>query len=366
MSIIELIAKVVRKTHTQSIFYPLLKFVYSGNIKVDKSPMQILEEKHKRINNSCVCTTQREIAEELVDLMVVIPIYNTGRYLKSCLDSVFLQNTKYTFVIVAVNDGSTDNSAQILEKYKKREDIIIINQENKGHAGARNAALKVLRGKYITFLDSDDMLADGAIESLLDAAYSQNADMVQGGYMTFGEHRKKSEFFPINDVFHGFPCIKIYKKELWENILFPEGYWFEDTVCHFIIFPKAKNKLSIQKIIYEYRIHPQCITLASRGNPKVIDTVWVTLQLLEDRMRLGLPMDAYFYESVLLQIYNNAVRLMSLHDTEIDYANFQISREIIIKHCGGFQSKTKRFPLMVQSLRENNFRNYLLSVWLGN
>ena len=114
--------------------------------------------------------------------------YNSEKYIVECLESIFSQQTKYTFLVSVVNDGSTDQTETVLKAYAEKFDSIhgameIITQENKGLSEARNAALRRIRGRYVMFIDADDVLACGAIDALL----RNHCDMVQGGYYEFAE-----------------------------------------------------------------------------------------------------------------------------------------------------------------------------------
>ena len=89
---------------------------------------------------------------------VIIPVYNTAPYLRQCLDSVCKQ-TLQNIEIICINDGSTDNSAEILQQYEEKDSrVCVITQENKGIAVARNIGLQYARGQYIGFVDSDDWI----------------------------------------------------------------------------------------------------------------------------------------------------------------------------------------------------------------
>ena len=92
------------------------------------------------------------------DLQIIIPAYNAENYVTQCLESALQQKTHYSYIITVVNDGSIDKTSGIIESYyaKYPEKIEVISQKNRGISGARNAALRVLKGRYITFLDSDD------------------------------------------------------------------------------------------------------------------------------------------------------------------------------------------------------------------
>ena len=102
----------------------------------------------------------------MATISIIIPVYNTAQYLAECLDSVLAQGFK-DIEIICVNDGSTDNSAAILKKYQKKDKRIkVITQKNKGLSGARNAGLKAATGKWVCFLDSDDILPPDALAVL--------------------------------------------------------------------------------------------------------------------------------------------------------------------------------------------------------
>ncbi|WP_345026937.1 glycosyltransferase [Ravibacter arvi] len=96
-----------------------------------------------------------------VKLSIVLPVYNVERYLRECLDSIYSAGIE-SFEVIAVNDGSTDGSLAILLEYKEKcENLIIVDQENKGLSGARNSGLEKVSGEFVFFLDSDDILTKG-------------------------------------------------------------------------------------------------------------------------------------------------------------------------------------------------------------
>ena len=119
------------------------------------------------------------------DLQIIVPAYNVDKYVAECLESILNQKTHYSYLVTVVNDGSTDQTPEIIRYYQEKypDRMEVINQENRGLSGARNAALKVLKGRYITFLDSDDVMPESAIEALLDKANGK--DIIQGGWYTF-------------------------------------------------------------------------------------------------------------------------------------------------------------------------------------
>lgn len=113
-----------------------------------------------------------------VKTSVIVPVYNTEKYLRECLDSLLRQTHKEMQVII-VNDGSTDKSMQVVNEYVARfENLIIVNQENKGLSAARNAGIKASQGQFIYFLDSDDFIDDDTLESCYQCAQRNNLDLV--------------------------------------------------------------------------------------------------------------------------------------------------------------------------------------------
>ena len=120
-------------------------------------------------------------------ISIIIPVYNVEKYLRECLNSVVNQ-TMRDIEIICVNDGSTDGSLDILKEYAKKDDrIIVINQTNGFVESARNNGLKIAKGEYIQFVDSDDYLELNACETAYKYALLYNADVVVFGYKNFPE-----------------------------------------------------------------------------------------------------------------------------------------------------------------------------------
>lgn len=116
-------------------------------------------------------------------ISIIIPVYNTERYLRQCMDSVCGQ-TYLDLEIIAVNDGSPDNSAAILEEYQTRDSRIrVIHQKNTGLSGARNAGLAIARGEYIVFLDSDDWMDIDTCEKAVAFGEETHADIVMWSFL---------------------------------------------------------------------------------------------------------------------------------------------------------------------------------------
>lgn len=119
---------------------------------------------------------------------ICVPIYNTEKYLKRSIES--LLNQTYTDIeVVLVNDGSTDQSGEICEEFKRQDiRVKVVHQANGGEASARNAGLRAAIGEYICFMDSDDEYYPEAIESMLEVLEENDADLSFGGYIETGAH----------------------------------------------------------------------------------------------------------------------------------------------------------------------------------
>ncbi|MFC0560061.1 glycosyltransferase [Halalkalibacter alkalisediminis] len=126
---------------------------------------------------------------------IIVPIYNVEKYLKRCLDSLVSQRLR-DIEIIAVNDGSTDNSLLILKEYAKQDErIIVIDKENGGVSSARNKGLEKVRGSYIGFVDPDDWVDEHMYEQLYQMVLVENADISMCSYTReFGKHSKVKNF----------------------------------------------------------------------------------------------------------------------------------------------------------------------------
>lgn len=206
-------------------------------------------------------------------ISVVMPVYNVERYLAACLDSIVNQ-TLPDIEIIAVNDGTKDNSLQILEEYESRypDRMKVFSTENRGVSHARNYGLKRATGEYILFVDSDDFIELDMCEKLYNKATADNNDIVIcGRYNVYerehiGEMTK--EVYPtmlINRNFRlaenkyelahisPFPWDKLFKRNILEGLEFPENIRFEDLVLVFEACCKADSIGVIEEPLYNYR-----------------------------------------------------------------------------------------------------------------
>ncbi|MCR5164822.1 MAG: glycosyltransferase [Thermoguttaceae bacterium] len=208
------------------------------------------------------------MSESRPKISVIIPVYNVENYLRECLDSVVNQ-TFGDLEILCINDGSTDAGPAILEEYARKDARIrIINQENRGLAGARNTGLRHFTGEYLIFLDSDDYWELETCEKLLKKAESTGADMVQFRYDSFGESTfYKPEMVEVGDV--SSPVDKIRMDHLVPNVWlylfrgdflrknelqFHEELLFEDVPFTRRSRFLANKIVCLPRVFYHYRL----------------------------------------------------------------------------------------------------------------
>lgn len=155
----------------------------------------------------------------MVKISVIIPVYNTSQYLRRCMDSVVQQSLK-EIEIICVDDGSTDESRQILLEYHKADErVTVISQENAGAGAARNKGMQYATGKYISFLDSDDFFEETMLEKAYELAEQDEADFVV--YKSDQYYTKDDEFFfakEIVDVEHIPPYQPFDYRQLSTNV----------------------------------------------------------------------------------------------------------------------------------------------------
>lgn len=209
-------------------------------------------------------------------ISVVIPIYNVENYLEACLDSV-LDQTFFNLEIILVNDGSTDSSLQICQKYVTKDNRVqLLNKQNGGLSDARNWGMAVASGKYITFVDSDDVIDKTLFEYLLELIFYNNADIsicdplhcyinepivfTKGSNVVVYSKENAIEEMLYQNSFLVTAWGKLYKRELFRNISFPKGKLFEDSAIMYRVFDCANNIVYSNAKLYGYMHRENSIT----------------------------------------------------------------------------------------------------------
>lgn len=223
----------------------------------------------------------------MTKISVIIPVYNIEKYISKCIDSILCQNFE-GIEIILVNDGSTDNSFEILEKYRKKyPDIIkVINKKNGGQGSARNEGIKAALGKYISFVDGDDWLDENTYSLAYQIIEKEKADILFWNIKWVYEDGrvKPHPIFPnieVNNLNKKYvlsdpsPCNKLIKREIFEknNLFFPENFIYEDFALIPSLSKYASKIVYTDKINYNYRQRLNSTMLQTKYNPKFLDII---------------------------------------------------------------------------------------------
>lgn len=198
-------------------------------------------------------------------ISIIVPVYNVEPYLNQCLDSIINQTYK-DIEIILIDDGSSDHCGEICEKYAKEDPRIrVFHTVNNGLSAARNLGLKETRGEFVGFVDSDDWIEPNMYEVLHEKAFEFNADICECNFW-FGT--SPSNYIDLEDtvyranesltaLFNNRICHvvwnKIYKKELFDSVSFPEGRNIEDISIMHLLIGKTDTVVTISDKKYHYR-----------------------------------------------------------------------------------------------------------------
>lgn len=225
--------------------------------------------------------------ENSVKVSVVIPVYNVEKYLRECVDSV-LKQTYSSYEIILVDDGSTDSSGVICDTYAQKDKrITAIHIKNGGPSVARNEGLKLARGEFVCFLDSDDYIESEAFEKLVDIversfadlvffdaiSFADDGSVVKQGYLINSKYEPSSgceiltELYDNGD-YHCSVVLLFVRKSLMEKsqIKFLEtAFCSEDLLFSYKVFCSAQKVVQCEKTLYHRRYRPNSIVTSKKS-----------------------------------------------------------------------------------------------------
>ena len=260
---------------------------------------------------------------------VIIPIYNVQDYLARCIDSVLAQTYK-DLEIILVDDGSHDTSGDICDEYDlKYRHVRVIHKANGGLSDARNAGLEVAQGKYVTFLDGDDYVHPNFVEALLhtiettgaqiaactwqelkDGDTPRKVNLEKASCKTYTQSEAINTVFYQGELNHS-ACSRIFEKQLFDDLRFPEGALYEDLA---IIYPLLRkvDKVALLKAPMYYYMHRagSILTNMSLRRTQVLDH----LEELEKQVAEEAPQYLPAVRSRRLSACFNMLRLMPSRD----------------------------------------------------
>lgn len=281
---------------------------------------------------------------------VIIPVYNTEKYIKKCLRSVVQQSYKELEIII-INDGSTDASLDICKKLAIEDNRIqIISIENSGVSKARNQGLLLAKGEYVCFVDADDYIDRDYIEKYVKIAFETNADIVIGGILEEKNGKtvairnknlviegkdcrkivcslldcKSDEKESYSPQVLGFSCCKLYKKTVISEISFPENIPVrEDTIYNIEVLLKAKKIVISDLLGYHYNINISSATGRYRINYS-IEAEKFLKKCKEIWIANNLPMNSYYIGC--LYTYMRWLKLHTMHPQ----SNHSLYKQILL------------------------------------
>lgn len=313
-----------------------------------------------------------------VRLSILTPVYNVKDELAKMIESVLAQSFT-EFELILSDDGSTDGSAEICDRYAKKDSrVVALHFENGGVSEARNRAVAAAKGEYIGFVDSDDVIENNMFERLMSTAYEYDADIVQckhnrdasvcGGS---GEVRVMTGADMLDEMlcraqggdYTNIVALwsKVYKAEILKSIVFPKDRTYEDEAKMPEILLKAKKLVQIDEILYHYIYRPVSIIGHSTFR-KQCDK----LQALRERIDYIKTVDEKYYPDAVIAYYNYH-KIFMLENTkypeeECEGYNKKLVENLLKdkKLIKKFVNKYEKINIFLMSLKNRSILKWLI------
>ena len=274
-------------------------------------------------------------------ISVIVPIYNTEKYLVECIESI-REQTYSNIEIILVDDGSTDASIEICDEFSKKDSRVrVFHKENEGSVVAKNFGIQQSKGEYIILVDSDDTVSDKMIEVLYTHIKEKNADIAIGNYYIYDESDKNFYFYvtdkdfsveelAIQEIMNRqagdwqfnssafiLPTFKLIKKELFKEVQFSNGRRFDDEATMHRFYLLASKIIFINDNLYRYRQRSGSIMRSKFDLSWARDLVEVFSKKISDLVLAGLDISVMRIRFVnLLKDYKQTLEFHQLTDTE--------------------------------------------------
>lgn len=206
-------------------------------------------------------------------ISIIVPVYNCEKYLEACVNSI-LNQTYENIEVILVDDGSLDNSSLLCDKFAQKDTRVIVkHRENRGVSAARNYGIECASGEFLMFVDADDYISEKMCETLLESLVKYNADMAICNYLCVDEDHNNLEqhnkYLPIIDGcldvkgmikgltgpygwFYVVAWNKLYKREIFNSLRFPEGKRNEDAFIAYKVIYKCEKIACVNEALYYY------------------------------------------------------------------------------------------------------------------
>ena len=277
--------------------------------------------------------------DELIS--VIVPIYNTGKYLVECVESLRKQ-TYSNIEIILVDDGSTDASIEICDEFAEKDSRVrVFHKENEGVAVARNFGIQQSNGQYVVIVDSDDIAVDKMIEVLYTQIKENDADIAVGNYYIYDESDgnfyyyiteadycvevlspqelidRQAGAWKWNSTAFMLTTFKLYKKVLFDDVSFTHGRRFDDEASTHRLFLRSKKTVFVNDNVYLYRRRSGSIMRSKFDLSWARDLVEVFSKKISDLVLAGVDVSVMRIRFVnLLKDYKQTLEYHQLIDTE--------------------------------------------------
>lgn len=247
-------------------------------------------------------------------ISIIVPVYKVEQYLHKCLDSILAQ-TFTDWECILIDDGSPDNSGTICDEYAKQDSrFVVIHQENKGSAGARNTGLEKCSGKYIICVDSDDWVEPDYLEQLYGKAMVTDADIVGCNLIKEFPHKSipTKNMLPENSAIcvgglllgkiQGWLHVKMIRRSLLidNNISWVEGLdLWEDVLFSLKVFTCAERISNVDEFLYHYRFNKQ--SLVNTFGEKRIDNLIGVVKEIECFLQNRDLLERYYNDFIVMK-----------------------------------------------------------------
>ena len=248
-------------------------------------------------------------------ISVIVPIYKVEEYLRRCVDSILVQ-TFTDFELFLVDDGSPDNCGAMCDEYASKDSRIrVIHKKNGGLSDARNAALDMMTGEYVTFIDSDDWVESNHLESMLTALEKHGADMAICNFISaYDDGRKEPLYVPTEQetvlegdqvfetVLQPAACNKLYKASIFQTLRYRVGKLYEDVFAYHDVLAQVNRAVYTGKGTYLY-YQRQGSIMRTEYSPRFMDIVEACYERSQAMDRMGQPKLA---NEARLHVYSQA------------------------------------------------------------
>lgn len=311
---------------------------------------------------------------------IIVPVYNSRKYLSECLDSL-LHQSNITYEVIVVNDGSTDGSSIVLEKYAgEHSNLRVITQENRGVSATRNEGIREARGEYLIFVDSDDRISRHTLAVLKENIEKyDNPDIVTYGYQRhYNEEIIEEESFGetllikninIDNFIRGYFLNKVYRTSVWNkaykrHLLTDNGIEFvdysqvvsEDCLFNVALLPYIDNVLLIPEYLYIYRVVEGSLS-HQKTYMNVLDRSARTIQCVDEYIQnTGYSsLCAYYYINIYIRFVSlscafNEMKFIPFYESSKEYFLTTDNERKFCKKTNYKRCLTSNFRVLIYSL----------------